>query len=147
MAKEARTAWTLNRIPAPLTYPQFEKIMQWSNPECMQTGAQCAAHGSLAWYTSALLWQWGDQIYRVPMLVLEMMAEQNSLVQRWISQSPLLYLLPLPQHNPLVFEKPRFWILWCELCFESPCVHQWNSLFELRWDCSEVWALSLQRGL
>ena len=28
MAKKARTAQTLNRIPTPSTYPQSEKIMQ-----------------------------------------------------------------------------------------------------------------------
>ena len=85
MAKKAGIARMLNQIPAPSTCPQSVRVMQWSNPGCMQTSPQCAAYESLAWYTSALLWQWGDQVYQVPMLVLEMMAKQNSLVQRWIS--------------------------------------------------------------
>ena len=45
MAKEARTARTMNRILASSIYRQSEKIMQWSDPGCMQIGLRCAAHG------------------------------------------------------------------------------------------------------
>ena len=49
MAKEVRTSWTLNLNHGLRTGPRSKKIMQWSDPERMQTGPRCAAHGSQAW--------------------------------------------------------------------------------------------------